>query len=250
MGLFDGVSLKGIVRDVSNVVGAFTGARPIQSQPAIEVGTDMGFQPGESQYGPSIFSERETFFGETLPSILSSIPRQPEKQEIILKLPEETKESGQMENGPQVYQGAAGALVPFAQQLGRTLFGGGVGSAVGGAVGGALIQQGVQQMTGGDACGCGPKPFVRLDKCGRPIITRAMQAKAKDLVMCMGIEQAAAALGISVPLLAEIAFKRFKPRARGISGAQLKTAQRVNNKVMHMAKKLEASCKRPTSRRR
>ena len=26
MGLFDGISLKGIVRDVTNVVGAFTGA--------------------------------------------------------------------------------------------------------------------------------------------------------------------------------------------------------------------------------
>jgi hypothetical protein len=198
----------------------------------------------------SKYEERETFFGETLPGILSTIPKPPEKQEIILKLPEETKESGQMENGPQVYQGAAGALVPFAQQLGRTLFGGGVGSAIGGAVGGAVIGQGVQQLMGGDACGCGPKPFVRLDKCGRPIITRAMQAKAKDMVMCMGIEGAAAALGVSVPLLAEIAFKRFKPRAKGISGAQLKTAQRVNNKIMHMAKKLEASCKRPAARRR
>jgi len=247
MGLFDGISLKGVVRDVSNVVGAFTGARPIQQQPGIEVGTDMGFRPGESQYGPAIF-------GEILPTILSSIPRAPEKQEIILKLPEETKESGQMENGPQVYQGFTGALGPLATQagraIGRTIFGGGAGG-VAGTVGGAVTGYGVgQMMAGGDACGCGPKTFVRLDKCGRPIITRAMQAKAKDMVMCMGIEGAAAALGVSVPLLAEIAFKRFKPRARGISGAQMKTAQRVNNKIMHMAKKLEASCKRPVTRRR
>jgi hypothetical protein len=144
--------------------------------------------------------------------------------------------------------GAVGALVPFAQSLGRTIFGTGAGGAIGGAVGGALLSQGVQQFMGaGDACGCGPKPFVRLDKCGRPIITRAMQSKAKEMVMCMGIENAAAALGISVPLLAEIAFKKFKPRARGISGAQLKTARRVNNQVMHMAKKLQDSCK--TTRR-
>lgn len=168
---------------------------------------------------------------------------------------QETKYSGEKvvnmyENGP-MQAGAVGALIPFAQQLGRTIFGTGAGGAIGGAVGGALIGQGVQQFMGaGDACGCGPKPFVRLDKCGRPIITRAMQSKAKDMVMCMGIENAAAALGISVPLLAEIAFKKFKPRARGISGAQLKTATRVNNKVMHMAKKLEASCKRPAMRRR
>jgi hypothetical protein len=248
MGLFDGVSLKGVVRDVSNVVGAFTGARPVQpQQPAT--------QPREAGT-TNIFSEREQFFGEILPNILSTLPRAPEKTEIIIKpptLPAETKESGQMENGPQVYQGFTGALAPLAtqalRQVGRGLFGGGVGGAVGTGVG-VATGYGVGQMMAGDSCGCGPKAFVRLDKCGRPIITRAMQKQAKDMVMCMGIEGAAAALGIDVPLLAQIAFKKFKPRARGISGAQLKTAQRVNNKVMHMAKKLEASCKRPAMRRR
>ena len=160
-----------------------------------------------------------------------------------------------MENGPQIYQGFTGALGPLTTQLGKTIgktiFGGGAGGIIGGTVGGALIGQGIQGFFGsGDASGCGPKPFVRLDKCGRPIINRAMQKQAKDMVMCMGIEGAAAALGIDVPLLAQIAFKKFPARARGISGAQLKTAQRVNNKVMHMAKKLEASCKRPVARRR
>jgi len=192
-------------------------------------------------------------FLEYLPPILQSIPRYepPTQQEIILKLPEETKESGQMENGPQVFTGSA-AILPFAQhaarQVGRTIFGGG---GAGAAVGGAVAGYGVGQQMAGDQCGCpGQKPFVRLDKCGRPIITRAMQAKAKDMVTCMGIDRAAQSLGIEVNLLAEIAFKRFKPRARGISGAQMKTATRVNNKVMHMAKKLEASCKRPVTRRR
>jgi len=182
-------------------------------------------------------------FSETLSNVLTTLPRDPIKQEINVNLPTETKESGQMENGPQVYQGAAGALVPFAQQLGRTLFGGGAGGAIGGAIGGALIGQGVQQFMGaGDACGCGPKPFVRLDKCGRPIITRAMQSKAKDMVTCMGIEGAAQALGVPVPLLAEIAFKKFKPRARGISGTQLKTARRVNRQVLNMAKGMGYKC--------
>ena len=188
-------------------------------------------------------SQMADIFSETLGTALSRIPREPEKQEIILKLPEETKESGQMENGPQVYQGAAGALVPFAQQLGRTIFGGGAGGAIGGAIGGALIGQGVQQFMGGaDACGCGPKPFVRMDKCGRPIITRAMQKKAKEMVMCMGIEGAAQALGVPVPLLAEIAFKQFKPRAKGISGAQLRNAKRVNRAVINMAKGMGYKC--------
>ena len=179
-------------------------------------------------------------FLDVLPDVLSTIPRYtpPTQQEIILKLPEETKESGQMENGPQVYQGFTGALGPVAGQIGRTIgrtiFGGGTGGAVG-TVGGALTGFGIgQMMAPGDVCA--PKPFVRLDKCGRPIITRAMQAKAKDMVMCLGIEGAAQALGVPVPLLAEIAFKRFKPRAKGISGAQLKTAKRVARQ-MHSAQK-------------
>lgn len=242
MGLFDGGGLGSII---GGAIGGIFGGREPAPQP-----TQVIFE--QPPAAPKA-QETDSFgkFLEYLPPILASIPRYepPTQQEIILKLPEETKESGQMENGPQVYQGAAGALVPFAQQLGRTIFGGGVGRTIGGAVGGALIGQGLQMM-GGDACGCEPKAFVRLDKCGRPIITRAMQMKAKDMVMCMGIEGAASALGVSVPLLAEIAFKRFKPRAKGISGAQLKTAQRVNNKIMHMAKKLEASCKRPVTRRR
>ena len=184
-------------------------------------------------------------FGETLGTVLSTLPRpKPEigsniGVDVYSTIPTETKLSGQKvepmyENGPM----QAGVVIPFAQQaarqIGRTIFGGGTG----GAAGGALTGFGIGSMLAGngDACGCEPKPFVRLDKCGRPIITRAMQAKAKDMVMCMGIEGAAAALGVSVPLLAEIAFKRFKPRAKGISGAQLKTAKRVARQ-MHSAQK-------------
>jgi len=246
MGLFDGISLKSFTRDVSNVVGAFTGARPIQ--PAQTGGT------GGTVILPQPAQETDQFgrFLEYLPPILASIPRYepPTQQEIILKLPEETKESGQMENGPQVYTGSA-AILPFAQQaartVGRTIFGAG-GTA--GAVGGAIAGYGVGQQMAGDACGCEPKPFVRLDKCGRPIITRAMQKKAKEMVQNCGIERAAEMLGVDIRLLGQIEFKQFKRRARGISGAQMKTATRVNNKVMHMAKKLEASCKRPAPRRR
>lgn len=244
MGLFDGGGLGSVI---SGAIGGIFGSSKPQTQ--VVYSQQPTQRPVES--ADSSFSQ----FLEYLPPILASIPRYepPTQQEIILKLPEETKESGQMENGPQVYQGITGALAPLATQagraIGRTIFGGGAGG-VAGTVGGAITGYGVGQMMAGDACGCPPKAFVRLDKCGRPIITRAMQAKAKDMVMCMGIEGAAAALGVSVPLLAEIAFKRFKPRAKGISGAQLKTAQRVNNKIMHMAKKLEASCKRPAARRR
>jgi len=87
MGLFDGFSLKSVVRDVSNVVGAFTGSRPIQypqtSGPIIPQPTTNRPIETNSQFGQ---------FLEYLPPILASIPRYepPTQQEIILKLPEET----------------------------------------------------------------------------------------------------------------------------------------------------------------
>lgn len=243
MGIFDGVSIKGLVRDVTNVAAAFTGGSgmPQGDYTVFNPNAQETTQSGNGREGGTY----DNIFGEAL-----EFGRQFYQQQQLLA--QEQKESGSMENGPQVYTGSIGSVIgQGATALGRTIFGGGVGGAVIGGVGGAMIQQGVQSFMGpSDGCGCGPKAFVRLDKCGRPIITRAMQSKAKDMVMCMGIENAAAALGISIPLLAEIAFKKFKPRTRGISGAQLKTAQRVNNKVMHMTKKLEASCKRPAARRR
>lgn len=163
-------------------------------------------------------------FGETLTKVLPTIPRkQPELGanigvDVYTTFPTENKQSGEriMENGP-VY-GASAAILPFAQtaarQLGRSLFGGGAGGAVGGAVTGF----GVGSMLSGDQCGCEPKPFVRMDKCGRPIITRAMQAKAKDMVQNCGMEAAAQMLGVDIQLLGEIAFKKLD-HAQRVSAA-------------------------------
>jgi hypothetical protein len=250
--IFSGISLKSAIRDVTNLAGAFTGARPPQSGNGAPLRYEI--TPPEMIAPSERYDERENYFGEILPDIIRGIvdrPQPPGTVTIQTTLPKEQTESGSMENGPMVYQGAVGSLVTQGiQTLGRTFFGGGARSLVTGTVAGGLAQYGVGQMMAGDSCGCpGTKPFVRLDKCGRPIITRRMQAQAKEMVMCMGIDGAAQALGIDVNLLAQIAFKKFPPRTRGISGAQLKTAQRVNNKIMHMAKKLEDSCKRPVRRR-
>jgi hypothetical protein len=187
-----------------------------------------------------------SIFGETVKAAISAIPGQTALGSNIgvdvYQPSQETKISGakMMENGP-VY-GASAAILPFAQsaarQLGRSIFGGGTGSAIGGA----LTGYGVGSMLAGDQCGCEPKPFVRMDKCGRPIITRAMQAKAKDMVQNCGMEAAAQMLGVDIQLLGEIAFKKFKPRAKGISGAQLKTAKRVARQMHSAQKAFKAAC--------
>jgi hypothetical protein len=158
---------------------------------------------------------------------------------------QETKISGEKvvnmyENGPM----QAGVVLPFAQQVGRTIGRSIFGTGTGGAIGGAVTGYGIGSMFAGngDACGCEPKPFVRFDKCGRPIITRAMQAKAKDMVQNCGMEAAAQMLGVDIQLLGAIAFKKFKPRAKGISGAQLKTAKRVARQMHASQKAFKAAC--------
>ena len=203
-------------------------------------GTDV--QPRPNAGEPSTAQ----IFGESVSAAVSAIPRpSPIGSNIgvdVYQPSQETKISGAktMENGP-IY-GASAAILPFAQtaarQLGRSIFGGGAGGAVGGAVTGF----GVGSMLAGDQCGCEAKPFVRFDKCGRPIITRAMQAKAKDMVQNCGMEAAAQMLNVDIQLLGEIAFKKFKPRAKGISGAQLKTAKRVARQMHSAQKAFKAAC--------
>ena len=203
-------------------------------------GTDVRPQPNGGE------ASTARIFGESVGAAVSAIPRQTTIGSNIgvdvFQPSQETKTSGAkiMENGP-VY-GASAAILPFAQtaarQLGRSLFGGGAGGTIGGAIGG----YGVGSMLAGDQCGCEPKPFVRMDKCGRPIITKTMQAKAKDMVQNCGMEAAAQMLGVDIQLLGEIAFKRFKPRAKGISGAQLKTAKRVARQMHSAQKAFKAAC--------
>lgn len=232
MGLFDGVSLKSAIRDVTNVVGAFTGAAPIQDKQE----TKIIAAPTRTSETPVPYvppSEGENYLAD----VIRTLP--------VFNQPQEQKISGEKvvnmyENGPM----QAGVVLPFAQQVGRTIGRSIFGTGTGGAIGGAVTGYGVGSMLAGngDACGCEAKPFVRFDKCGRPIITRAMQAKAKDMVQNCGMEAAAQMLGIDIQLLGAIAFKKFKPRAKGISGAQLKTAKRVARQMHASQKAFKAAC--------
>ena len=75
------------------------------------------------------------------------------------------------------------------------------------------------------------------------LLQEQCKKKAKDMVQNCGMEAAAQMLGVDIQLLGEIAFKRFKPRAKGISGAQLKTTKRVNRQIMNYSKELKKSCR-------
>ena len=140
----------------------------------------------------------------------------------------------------QIYEGFVGQIPNIVGQIFRTLprgTGGVVGGAAGGVAAGLLGGN-------GDACGCQPKAFVRFNKCGDPIITRAMKKQAIEAVNCSGPMSAAETLtGGDVNLLNMIVSKQFPPKRMGISGAQLNTTMRTMTKLDRAHKKMQAMCK-------
>ena len=138
----------------------------------------------------------------------------------------------------------SGSLVGVGQQLGRG-FGQLFGKAPPGLVGlgtgvaGGMAVDAVTSMIGGMG--------------GDIRVTRKQQKMVKDLVMIVGIESAASILGLSVGEVALIMTKKFRATGKGITAAQLRTAQRVNNRIVHMHDKLKAaygsSPRRTTTRR-
>lgn len=83
--------------------------------------------------------------------------------------------------------------------------------------------------------------------------TRKQQMQVKEMVELLGFEQAMAILGVDATTLAFMLTKKFARRGQGITAAQLRNAQRVNNKIVHMHDKLKSSfgaaTRRTTTRR-
>lgn len=138
----------------------------------------------------------------------------------------------------QVYEGFVGQIPNIVGQIFR-----GLPRGTGGLVGGGAAGAALSMMNGQDKCGCEPKPFVRFDKCDRPIITRKMKKQAIEMVNCSGAISAAQTLtGGDANLLNMIISKQFPPMRKGISGRQLATAKRVNAALLRNTAKLGYKC--------
>lgn len=102
-------------------------------------------------------------------------------------------------------------------------------------------------------CGTKQKPLVsvRQNRDGSQClsVTRKQQHQLKQMVMYLGIQGTADYVGLSVQELAGLLVKKFPPRRKGISAAQLRNAKRVNRQIMGMAKQLQDACKTTTRRR-
>lgn len=158
-------------------------------------------------------------------------------------VPQETQSSS-ANVGVQPYYGASVGLAPLVS-AGRTL-GQGFGQLVGRLPTGTLPT--AIGVAGGAAIGM-------MDGAGAPAVrfTRKQQQQVKEMVELVGFEAAMSILGVDAATLAFMLTKKFPRRGQGITAAQLRTAQRVNNKVIHMHDKLKAaygaSTRRTTTRR-
>ena len=158
-------------------------------------------------------------------------------------VPQETQSSS-ANVGSTPYLGAGVATAPLVA-AGRSL-GQGFGQLVGKLPTGTVptvIGVGAGALMGG--MDMGGAPTVRF--------TRKQQAQVKEMVELVGFEAAMSILGVDAATLAFMLTKKFPRRGQGITAAQLRTAQRVNNKVIHMHDKLKAaygaSTRRTTTRR-
>jgi len=120
------------------------------------------------------------------------------------------------------------------------------GVAVGTAIGAGMdfIETISDYFTGSDDAGAGqmmcPTParqraFTVNRQTGCISITRKQQAKLKELVRMVGIEQASKSVGLPVKMVSELLMKTFRQRRRGISGADIKAVKRVDRQMHSLA---------------
>lgn len=118
--------------------------------------------------------------------------------------------------------------------------------AIGTAIGAGMdfIETITDYFTGSDDAGAGqmmcPMParqraFTVNRQTGCISITRKQQAKLKELVRMVGIEQASKSVGLPVKMVSELLMKTFRQRRRGISGADIKAVKRVDRQMHSLA---------------
>ena len=96
----------------------------------------------------------------------------------------------------------------------------------------------ISKYFGDNACMKKMPKLVGMTKDGCPTVTRKQQRVLRQMAQYMPLESVAYEAGVDTTTMARLISKSFPPRSKGISGAQLRTANRVNNKILSMAGKL------------
>jgi hypothetical protein len=91
-------------------------------------------------------------------------------------------------------------------------------------------------MTGMQLCKpARQKAFSVNPNTGCISITRKQQAKLKELVRMVGIEQASKQIGLPVSMTTQLLLKTFRSRRKGISGADIRAVKRVDRQMHSLA---------------
>ena len=109
------------------------------------------------------------------------------------------------------------------------------------------IGVGAGTLLSGDGQGMGIFNVKINDKGTLTGLSREEQRQAKQLVELVGFDEAASLIGVNQQVMAMILLKKFGRGGQGITAAQLRNAQRVNNRIVHMHKTLEQSFKKSTT---
>ena len=96
----------------------------------------------------------------------------------------------------------------------------------------------VPNFFGTDKCAQKMKKLVSFDKDNCPYVTRKQQAVLRKMLMYLPIEEVAYSANVTTDEVARLVSKNFAPRRKGISAADMRTANRVNNKILRGASKL------------
>ena len=96
----------------------------------------------------------------------------------------------------------------------------------------------ISKFFGDSACMKKMPKLVGMTKDGCPTVTRKQQRVLRQMAQYMPLESVAYEAGVDVTTMARLISKSFPPRSKGISGAQLRNAKRVNNQILNMAGKL------------
>ena len=114
-----------------------------------------------------------------------------------------------------------GAGMDFLEEVGEFFFGDDNGQA---------------PMTGMQMCRpARAKAFSVNPNTGCISITRKQQAKLKELVRMVGIEQASKQIGLPVSMTSQLLLKTFRSRRKGISGADIRAVKRVDRQMHSLA---------------
>ena len=111
---------------------------------------------------------------------------------------------------------------------------------LGGIIGGGVASQFMGGGNGYDAIEITehagymtPIGKLRLSSKGNLIITRSMKRKMKSLADTVGLQHAAALVGIDIRTASAILLKTFPTREKGVTGRELRQCRRVVNKMKH-----------------